>query len=356
MIYRKSGLPYNTRPKNKILKIIILSLLVAIIGIGVWIGWTAIRSLKKITAVDGGNFLSFLGDFNQPTLKGQSEGRTNILLMGMGGKSHPGGMLSDTNIVLSIDWATKKVAMLSIPRDLWVKVHGNGFAKLNAAHAYGEQNSKTSGGGGVVASETISKVLDIPVHYYLTIDFEGFKKIVDTVGGVDIYVDKAIYDPYYPANNMIDYDPFKISTGEHHLNGETALKYARSRETTSDFDRSRRQQQVMSAVKEKTLTLNILGNPKKITDLLNIIGGHLKTNMTVGEILSLWDLIKVVDTETMTNKVLDTAVNGPLTSVTDQRGYVVIPRKGEGNFIELQKLAKGIFSAASVADKQDLRI
>lgn len=344
-----------TRPKKRFLKGILLGLILIVLGTGLWVGVAALSSLKKITGAEGnGSFLSFLGDFSKDTLKGQAEGRTNILLLGMGGKKHPGGMLSDTIIVVSINWSDKKIALMSLPRDLWVNIPNYGNAKINEAYAYGEQNSKITGGGGKVAGDVVGKVLDIPIHYFVSVDFDGFKKMVDTVGGVDIYVEKDIYDPYYPAANMIDYDPFKISAGLRHMDGALALKYARSRKTTSDFDRSKRQEQVLVAVKEKTMTLGTLGNPKKVTELLGILGEHIRTNLAVGEIKTLWEQIKDFDTEHLINKVFDTASDGPLTSTQDERGYIVIPRKGLNNFTDLQKIAKNIFNqeTAEAANRQ----
>ncbi len=342
-----------TKPKRKTLKIILLSLLVVILGVGIWFGAAAYNTLKKVTAFSSGkgNLFSFLGDSNQQ-LKGQSEGRTNILILGMGGTKHPGGLLSDTMIVLSINWKTNKIAMLSIPRDLYVPIPDYGSAKINNAYSHGEQNPKTTGGGGQLASQTVSNVFGIPIHYFVRLDFEGFKKIVDTVGGLDITVEKDLYDPLYPAANMIDYDPFRIKAGPQHMDGDIALKYARSRETTSDFDRSRRQQQVIAALKEKVLTLNILANPKKVSDLMNAVGDHVRTNLSIEEIKSLWDTIKTIDTSNVINKFLDTSADSPLTSTQDSRGYIIIPKKGTNNFTDLQAIAKNIFEEGSSSELQ----
>ena len=339
-----------TKPKRKTLKIVILVILVVLLGVGAWVGITAFNALKKITAFSSGNnsMMSLFGDSSQKTLKGQSDGRTNILLLGMGGKNHPGGLLTDSIMVMSIDWQTKKVALMSIPRDLYVQIPGYGYAKINEAYAYGAQNAKLTGGGGQVASETVSKVFGIPVHYFYTVDFEGFKKLVDNVGGIDVVVDKDLNDPLYPAADMINYDPFKITAGPHHLDGKVALKYARSRETTSDFDRSKRQQKVIAATKTKVMTLDILANPKKITDLMNIIGDHVQTNMSVEEIKTFWSSIKDLDLDNMINKVFDTAADGPLTSSTSSKGsYIIIPKKGQGNYAELQEIAQNIFVDAA---------
>jgi len=344
-----------TRPKRRALKITLLVILIAVLGFGFWIGFSAWRSISKITAdsdAGSGNFFSFFDDLSKRSIKGQSEGRTNILLLGNGGRNHPGGLLSDTIIILSINWQNKKMAMVSVPRDLWVQVPNYGYTKINGAYAYGEQNSKTTGGGGKVSSEVISTVLGIPIHYYASLDFDGFEKMIDKVGGVDIYVEKDLYDPYFPADNMVDYAPLTIKTGLQHMNGELALKYARSRKTTSDFDRSKRQEQVIVAVKDKIISMDTLSNPKKITDLLNILGDHVRTNFSVGEIRSLWDEIKGIDTEHIINKVFDTAANGPLTSISDERGYIIVPKKGVNNFSDLQIIVKNIFSESEESDKE----
>lgn len=341
------------KPKRKVLKIVILSIVLIILGIGVWVAISAFSAIKKITAFSAGNnFLSFLGDSRQ-TLKGESEGRTNILLLGMGGKNHAGGLLTDSIMVLSIEWKTNKVAMISIPRDLWVTIPGHGSSKINEAYSYGENNSKITGGGGKVASETVGKVLDLPINYFVTVDFEGFKKIVNEVGGLDINVEQNLYDPSYPAANMIDYEPFKMSAGQQHMNGDSALKYVRCRKGTcgDDFGRARRQQQALADLKQKLLDAQILANPKKITDLLGILGEHIRTDMSVNEMKSLFDSSKNFDLSNMINKVFDTAADGPLTSTTSSGGaYIIVPKKGTGNFIELQTIAKNIFKTENSVD------
>lgn len=337
-----------TRPKNRFLKIFLIVFFAIILGVGFWLGSIFYRSVNKITADSGKN--GFFSIFDSGSdIKGKSDGRTNILLLGNGGTNHPGGGLSDTMIVVSINWESKKIAMISVPRDLWVQVPNYGYTKINAAFSYGNQNPKTTGGGGKVSSDVISEVLGIPIHYYISIDFAGFEKIVDEVGGVDVMVEKDLYDPYFPADNMIDYEPFRIKAGLQHMNGETALKYARSRETTSDFDRSKRQELVLVAVKEKILSSETLSNPIKITDLFNILGDHVRTSLSVGEIKSLWNEAKGIDTQNITNKVLDTSPNMPLTALQDERGYIIVPKKGIGNYTDLHKIAQNIFSETQQA-------
>lgn len=277
-------------------------------------------------------------------LAGEGEGRINILLLGIGGKTHTAGGLADTIILVSIDPKNNKVALLSIPRDLYVTYPKplSGQGKINAIHVYGEEaQRKIPGGGPELMKKEVAEILDVPVHYFARVDFDGFKKLVDALGGVTVTVEKAIYDPLYPAPNMIDYSPFKISAGVHELDGETALKFARSRETTSDFDRAHRQQQIISAIKDKSLSLGVLTNPKKIIDILSILGQHVKTDLTTSEMERLVKIVKDVSQDNISSTVLDNGPDGPLVS-ENNGAYILVTRTG--NYKEIQKIAHEIFT------------
>lgn len=311
-----------------------------------WLGWQARAALSKISDApserQGSGFLPFLSDRTAETLQGENDNRINILLLGMGGAGHPGGLLTDTIMVLGYAPEEGRLGLVSLPRDLYVPIKGHGSGKLNSAHALGEQTK--SGDGPTLARDTIGQILALPIPYYVRLDFAGFVKLVDAVGGVDITVEKAISDPFFPDEKLEGYEPFYLKAGLTHMDGDVALKYARSRETTSDFDRSRRQQQLLSALKDKILSLGTLTNPKKVLELLEIAGSHIRTNLAVWEIERLIALAKNVDPDAVVTKVLDTRADGPLTSRTDERaGYIIVPRTG--NFSELQRLAKNLFSS-----------
>src|SRR3989339_1075459 len=130
-------------------------------------------------------------------LKGEKEDRINILLLGMGGKNHEGGYLTDTIILLSLEPSTKKVAMISIPRDMAVPLEDMGTRKINSVNALAE--AANPGSGGQAISQAIRDVLDIPFDYYGRVDFTGFVNIVDELGGVDVYVDNILDDKEYPV-------------------------------------------------------------------------------------------------------------------------------------------------------------
>lgn len=190
---------------------------------------------------------------------------------------------------------------------------------------------------------TVNSVLGVPIHYFIRIDFAGFEKVINRLGGIQVYVDKPLNDPFFPDERLVGFDPLYIPAGLQTFNGEKALKYARSRQSTSDFDRSRRQQQVLVALREKLLKSENLANPKKITDLLTILGNHLKTDLQVNELTKLFGLIKETDHSNTVTEVLDTATESPLRATNDpQAGYIIIPKKGINDFSQVQEFVRQV--------------
>lgn len=315
---------------------------VFLVVLGVLIfGFTVYGAFNKISDKSNGSSpaLKFFGNNLKPdALKGEGDGRINMMFVGIGGKNHNGGQLADTIMVASIDPINNQLAMISIPRDLRVELDSGGFSKINAVHAYAEQDQE--GSGPQALKKLLGNILDIPIHYYLKVDFEGFKKIVDEVGGIDITVPKDIYDPSYPAPNMIDYDPFSIKAGDQHLNGEVALKYARSRYSTSDFDRAERQQQIILAIRQKALSAGVLGNPAKVMSIANILGDHVRMDMSAKEISAFLSILKKLDTSKTVSRILDNSTDGPL-STYNVGGYYLVPKSGDWG--EVQRIAHEIF-------------
>lgn len=346
-------LQFKRKPKPfKTAFLVILLLLLSIFG---WLGASAYSNLGKIITQNqesGSPILSFLGNIKPENLKNEADERINILLLGIGGSNHPGGLLADTIMVVSLSPKDKSIAMLSLPRDLYVAIPGYTSAKINSAHSTGEQYKNKSGGGPALMKKTAANILDLPIHYYLRIDFNGFIKFIDTIGGINLDVPKAIYDPYYPDEYMEGYEPFSIKAGYQSMDGQTALKYARSRETTSDFDRAKRQQLILEAVREKVLSLGVLANPKKMNDILKILGDHLRTDMQIKESEKFFSILKDVDSSKIINKVLDTGADGLLTNATDLGGYYLVPKAGNNDFSQIQNLAHQIFSSAYLTEEK----
>ncbi len=243
-------------------------------------------------------------------------------------------------MVVSIDPREKNVAMLSIPRDLYVYIPDYGYNKINVAYAFGEER-KTNGDGAALSKEVIGQILDIPIHYYVRLDFEGFRKVIDILGGVTVKVEKNIYDYQYP-NDRGGYDPFTIKAGTYNMDGDLALRYARSRKSSSDFDRAKRQQQILVAVKEKALTLDILLNPAKITSLINTLGAHVRTDLQVWEMERLRDLAREIDSTKVKSEVLDNSRHG-LLYATHVGGMYVLRPIGN-NFTKIKQFAHELFT------------
>lgn len=219
------------------------------------------------------------------SLSTDDRGHTNILLLGVGGKGHEGENLTDTIIIASIDQKHDKTSMLSIPRDLFVK-SSLGNSRINELYTNGKQKW---GNGQTLefVQNTLSDIFAIPIHYTIKIDFEAFKQIVDAIDGIDVYVEKTINDPMYPDDKTFGYDPFYMPKGLRHFNGTTALKYVRSRKTSSDFDRSKRQQQLLMAIKEKINDRNSYSRERLIKQLYYSLTDHIEMNLSIREILSL---------------------------------------------------------------------
>lgn len=278
-------------------------------------------------------------------ISGQENNRINILLLGIGGQGHDGPYLSDTNIILSIQPNTKKVALVSIPRDLGVPIENYGVYRINYADALGEQ--KNPGQGGEYARQIFSQTFNLDVPYYVRVDFNAFEELINAVGGVDIDVPVAFTDYSYPGPNY-SYQTINFEVGQQHMDGATALKYARSRHGTngenSDFARSRRQQQILSAFKNKLLSFGSLANPTTLQKIWESLVQNIDTNLQFGQILYLASLAMDIDTEDIRNLVIDSSEpNGYLYSYIAQNGAFMLAPKG-GNFEAINTAIANVFN------------
>ena len=213
-------------------------------------------------------------------------GTTSVLLLGTDWRG-PGSDSdnTDTLMLFHLDPNARRAVILSIPRDLYVEIPGHGEGRVNTAYARGEQDGT---GGLALARQTISTTLGIPVQHAVLLDFRVFVSLVDAIGGIDVDVPYPISDPTYPDSG-IGYDPFYLPAGQHHLDGATALKYARTRATLGgDFDRNARQRQVVVAVRDRVTSLDLL--PALITQspqLWSTLQSAFETDLTLGEIVDL---------------------------------------------------------------------
>jgi LCP family protein required for cell wall assembly len=223
--------------------------------------------------------------------------RINILLLGIDERENQTGpWRTDTIILASIDPISHTASLLSIPRDIWVTIPGyDQSGKINTAHFIGDAQYYP-GGGPALAMTTVQSTFDLPVQYYLRLNFNGFEKLIDLIGGIDLTVTQTIDDPLYPDSGF-GYEPLHIDAGLQHMDGRLALKYARTRHTgAGDFDRMKRQQQVIRAMRDKVLRADIL--PALVAQsgaLLQTLGDSVKTNLTPDQLLQLAKLAAQID-------------------------------------------------------------
>ncbi len=263
----------------------------------------------------------------EPLPDWQKKERVNILLLGIDERDDQyGPWRTDTMIVLTIDPENNTAGILSIPRDLWVPIPGYSENRINTAHYTGDLK-KYPGGGPALAIKTVQYNFGITIHYYVRVNFSGFVKAIDTIGGLDIYVEKEIDDPLYP-DSAYGYDPLYIPAGLQHMDGELALKYARTRHTGSDFDRLRRQQQVIMAVRDKVLRLGMLPQLlPKLPELLTTVGDSVQTDLQFDEMRNLIQLASKMEDEHIRTGVIGNSMTVPTT--TPNGAQVLIPIRDE---------------------------
>jgi LCP family protein required for cell wall assembly len=279
-----------------------------------------VPSVPAMTPVIGAGEMAYA----PPPAPALGSERINVLLLGIDRRGGTGwGYRTDTIILVTVDPTNKTVGMLSIPRDLQLEIPGVKEDRINTANFYG-YSIKYPGGGPALLKRTIDANFDIPIDYYVMIDFQGFQNIIDTLGGIDVNVPKALHDTKYPdpkpgdiyAMKTVHFDP-----GSQHMNGQRALEYARSRMSTSDFDRANRQQLILLAIREKALGLNLI---PKLPSLAATMGNMVRTDMTLDEMIELARLAPQVD---MAN----------LKQVVIQKPMVYGYRREDGAAVQLPK-------------------
>ncbi len=394
------------KPKSKKKKWLIgvaSVLAVLLLGGGIF-AWKAGMTLDKISDGKGSLFSSLVkslpGADNK--LAGEDEGQVNIALLGMRGADDPsGGLLADSIMVVSMRPAENKVSMISIPRDLYVTDPGTqDKSKINAVHAYGEKKGK---GQGMKDMETIlSDVTGLKISYAATINFDGFKKLVDTVGGVKFHLDEPFTESVqfrgleqrcdgvvytvpakdekgvqkvetkriqrkngtyyanlkrYPLCFAKNVGPdslecggnFSLPAGDLNLNGDQALCLSRSRDTTSDFERAKRQQVILQGIKDKLLSAGTLTDFNKLNSILDNLGDNVRTDLQPWEMKRFHDVYLGMKDPQVYQRVLENSDEGFLYHPENgTAGYILLPI-GD-NYDRIRDMAKNIFTLPTQSD------
>lgn len=375
--------------------LIVAAILVFVLGIFIW---KAGGVFNKISTNDGGGLFKSLVHAIpgvKDTIKGEEDGRINILLLAMRGANDPaGGNLADSIEVISIQLKENKISMISIPRDLFVDNPAVGYkTKINAVHAYGEQ--KGAGNGLTYMEQAVGDVAGIPIHYAVSVNYDAFTQIIEAMGGLKITLDspfeeaaqfnqphvcdsyftvptgkyeektKKIYDKEtgaYKRTRVVKRYPlctapveklecggdFKLPAGPQTLDATKALCYARSRETSNDFERAKRQQQIIAAVKDNLLSAGTLTDFTKLNGILDSLGNNVKTDMQAWEIKHLYDLYSQMKEAAISQKVIDSSDDsetGLVHGVKDETfGDILVPN-GD-NYDKFHQLFQNIFNTS----------
>jgi LCP family protein required for cell wall assembly len=230
--------------------------------------------------------------------------RVNVLVMGIDQREgEEGPWRTDTILLLTLDPVTMSAGMLSIPRDLWVNIPGyDEQNRINTAHYFGDAYAYP-GGGPALARDTVTWNLGVPIHFYVRVNFTAFETVIDEIGGIDLDIPETIDDPYYPDEGY-GYDPFYLEAGQQHLDGKTALKYARTRATFGgDYDRGRRQQAVILATRDQIVRLPRLIS--RAPTLMETLGDAVRTDMSLEQAVQLAQLASEIEPEQIVTAVLD---------------------------------------------------
>ncbi len=336
-----------------------LTVLVLALLAGGWLGWKILRNELKVFGWKG------IVSIVRPTkLKGEDEGHVNILVAGNSADDpgHNGADLTDSIMVLSLNTKTNTAFMLSIPRDFYVNIPGEGYAKINEAY----QDGKTDGfaqagypaGGMGLLEKTVGQVTGLNIQYYALVDYGTVRDAVNAVGGITVDIQssdpRGLNDPSPDYGNngkpLVDH----LSNGEHTLNGVQALGLSRARGdtwgsygyATADFTRTQNQRLILLGLKTKATSLGTLSNPVKLGNLFDSLGNNVKTDMTLGEVGRMYSLVKNIPNSKIASAGLNDA-NGKnlLASYTTNSGQsALIPAAGLGDYDTIQAYIQTIYN------------
>lgn len=365
--------PIAQKPRN-LYKLVLLPFTVIVLILGTLLGARFVNFAKSVSVSKESFYknifaLPGLDILNQSDISNAiAEGKKlNILFLGYGGGAHDGKFLTDTMMLGSFDFSKNTVSLVSVPRDLWIEIPTRGYdgysGKINSAYSVGlDQKNypyklpQFSGpeGGGNMSKYVVSQAFGIPVDYFVSIDFEGFKNVVDTLGGVQINVENSFTDYMFPSSqknadgpicsasgpnaetSACRYRQLHFDKGLQYMDGERALEYVRSRHALgpegSDFARSKRQQNLIAAIQEKALSWNVAS---KIFELLDDIQGHFQTDLSIAEIKDLVDYAKNIDLSSA-KRVSITDGSLLVGSTLEDGQWVLMPSSGIDDFREVR--------------------
>lgn len=256
-------------------------------------------------------------DISQPFTPATLKEPFTVLLIGVDKRAEAinEGVRSDTLILVRVNPLQNWATMLSIPRDSVAPLPDGSFGKVNRAFSYGYYNAESlygsgteaDAGGGAAAAETLERFLKIKVDYIAQVDFQGFERIVDSIGGITVDVKQTLIDPEYPTENH-GVERIYIPAGLQIMDGRTSLIYARSRHASNDFDRSKRQQQVLKDVLRQVRSRGLAANVSLLPKWVSVLEQNVRTTLPIGDISTMSDLAGIA-TRLDSDRIAQFAIN-----------------------------------------------
>jgi LCP family protein required for cell wall assembly len=315
---------------------ILIIILISLIIVMPYLGMSLKREIT-IVAKDSSASIINLGHIGSVMPLSINKDRVNFLLLGIAGEGNSAPDLTDTIIVINSTPRADNPIAISVPRDLLVKYPDKNFyTKINALYKY----------GGIDAiKSSIFEITGLSTDYYLIVNLESVKKIIDQLGGIDVDVKEDIFDPKFPAPYN-SFEIFSLKKGIQHLDGETALKYIRTRnQPEGDFSRIARQQQVIVALKDKITSLNFILNFPKILGIWNILQDNAYTNLGLTDIKYAWNLAKKTNLDEIKfNTIAPPLIVSDTTTLGGKTASVLIPNTGLNNYGEIKEYINKLIS------------
>jgi LCP family protein required for cell wall assembly len=321
------------RRSRRVLKTLLIIIFAGIAILGGFVFVRASNLTNKIFVGNSNNIFRTVADIISSKtggikLTGEADGQINVLLLGIGGPGHDGPYLSDTIIVAQIRSKDGKATLTSIPRDYLVNTRELGQRKINAVFAEKFDDTKNFNDAGKAAIAVAENISGLRIPYFAVIDFKGFEKTIDRLGGVDVEVDRTFTDYTFPDSNNGYIPAVTFTKGPEHMDGARALIFARSRHAAgpegSDFARSQRQQKIVTAAKAKVVDLNLITNAGTINDLASVVGDHFHTNLSPGEMFHLYDIVKEFGDDATSSLSLDPSTGLICSQILESNGAFVL--------------------------------
>lgn len=340
--------------KTAVIKLILIIFLILLITGTMYLSELVFSSNGSLNGLNKFNPLKQLASLVTSADKkvaGELDDRINILAMGVGGPGHDGPFLTDTMIIVSVKPSTGEVGLISLPRDMVVKLETGQWVKINEVYSLGRADEENNAAKYV--QQIIEDNFNLPIHYYAVISFKGFEEFIDNIGGIMVDVKTGFTDSGYPTD---DYKTTTVSfsAGSQYMDGKTALTFARSRHGTnyenSDFKRSERQQLILEAIKDKVFKFSTLLSPQKLSSIYKLLDDYVDTNISIWQAIKIARMVEQTSADKIFRFVLDDSPESLLEpGFTEEGAWILQPKSG--NFEAIGRMMNNIFNIGLI--KQD---